>query len=114
MAYIKRQFRTILLIVVPLAVVVFVTSAEVLSPNRRGPESYGVGALAHSGVPAGCGFLGLHRLPGHVARHPRERAHRSSCADRFHGCGHAGGVPIRWHHRAVHSRTRAARVPRSS
>ncbi len=33
MAYIKRQFRTILVIVVPLAVVVFVTSAEVISPS---------------------------------------------------------------------------------
>jgi K(+)-stimulated pyrophosphate-energized sodium pump len=32
MAYIKRQFRTILVIVVPLAVVVFVTSTEVLNP----------------------------------------------------------------------------------
>ena len=36
MAYIKRQFRTILIIVVPLAVVVFVTSAEVLSPSGDG------------------------------------------------------------------------------
>ena len=36
MAYIKRQFRTILMIVVPLAVVVFVTSAEVLSPTGEG------------------------------------------------------------------------------
>ncbi|MFV0315344.1 MAG: sodium-translocating pyrophosphatase [Microthrixaceae bacterium] len=35
MAYIKRQFRTILLIVVPLAVVVFVTSAEVLKPGTE-------------------------------------------------------------------------------
>ena len=33
MAYIKRQFRTILLIVIPLAVVVFATSTEVLSPG---------------------------------------------------------------------------------
>ncbi len=33
MAYIKRQFRTILVIVVPLAVIVFVTSTEVLSPT---------------------------------------------------------------------------------
>ncbi|MBM3663196.1 MAG: sodium-translocating pyrophosphatase [Actinobacteria bacterium] len=32
MAYIKRQFRTILIIVVPLAVVVFVTSTEVINP----------------------------------------------------------------------------------
>jgi K(+)-stimulated pyrophosphate-energized sodium pump len=33
MAYIKRQFRTILMIVVPLAAIVFVTSTEVLNPN---------------------------------------------------------------------------------
>jgi len=32
MAYIKRQFRTILVIVVPLAVVVFLTSTKVLNP----------------------------------------------------------------------------------
>ena len=36
MAYITRQFRIILIIVVPLAVVVFVTSAEVLSPTGEG------------------------------------------------------------------------------
>ena len=33
MAYIKRQFRTIAIIVVPLAIVVFATSTEVLSPD---------------------------------------------------------------------------------
>ncbi|MGB3410555.1 MAG: sodium-translocating pyrophosphatase [Microthrixaceae bacterium] len=33
MAYIKRQFRTILVIVVPLAVIVFATSTEVLSDS---------------------------------------------------------------------------------
>ena len=40
MAYIKRQFRTILLIVVPLAIVVFLTSTEVLDPldPGRGPR----------------------------------------------------------------------------
>jgi len=36
MAYIKRQFRTILIIVVPLAVVVFVTSTEVINPLNPG------------------------------------------------------------------------------
>ena len=36
MAYIKRQFRTILLIVVPLAAVVFATSTEVLNPDGPG------------------------------------------------------------------------------
>jgi K(+)-stimulated pyrophosphate-energized sodium pump len=33
MAYIKRQFRTILIIVVPLAAIVFVTSTEILKPG---------------------------------------------------------------------------------
>ncbi len=33
MAYIKRQFRTILIIVVPLAIIVFATSTEVLSDS---------------------------------------------------------------------------------
>jgi K(+)-stimulated pyrophosphate-energized sodium pump len=32
MAYIQRQFRTILIIVVPVAIVVFVTSTEILNP----------------------------------------------------------------------------------
>ena len=32
-AYLKRQFRTIAVILVPLAVVVFVTSTEVLKPD---------------------------------------------------------------------------------
>src|ERR1051325_2224560 len=33
MAYLKRQFKTIAVILVPLAVVVFVTSTEVLKPK---------------------------------------------------------------------------------
>src|SRR5919204_3766960 len=33
MAYLRRQFRTILLIVVPVAVLVFATSTEVLKPD---------------------------------------------------------------------------------
>ncbi len=38
-AYLKRQFRTILVILVPLAVVVFVTSTEVAKPESFGPSS---------------------------------------------------------------------------
>src|SRR5262245_34662759 len=33
MAYLKRQFKTIAVILVPLAIVVFVTSTEVLKPS---------------------------------------------------------------------------------
>ena len=35
MAYLKRQFKTIAVILVPLAVVVFVTSTEVVQARRR-------------------------------------------------------------------------------
>ncbi|MCP4434529.1 MAG: sodium-translocating pyrophosphatase [Actinomycetia bacterium] len=61
MAYIKRQFRTILVIVVPLAVVVFVTSAEVLSPTGEGLskwESGGWRTLAFLGGALFSGFIG--------------------------------------------------------
>ncbi|MCB1016908.1 MAG: sodium/proton-translocating pyrophosphatase, partial [Acidimicrobiales bacterium] len=36
LAYLKRQFRTIGIIVVPLAVIVFVTSTEVVKPEELG------------------------------------------------------------------------------
>lgn len=66
MAYIKRQFRTILIIVVPLAVIVFATSTEVLSSNgesglERLPSglfrtlAFLVGALASGFI----GYLGM-------------------------------------------------------
>ena len=35
LAYLKRQFRTIIVVLVPLAVVVFITSKEVVKPGRR-------------------------------------------------------------------------------
>jgi K(+)-stimulated pyrophosphate-energized sodium pump len=45
MAYLKRQFRTILLILIPVAALVFVTSTEVLKPESftggSGPLSFG-------------------------------------------------------------------------
>jgi K(+)-stimulated pyrophosphate-energized sodium pump len=44
LAYLKRQFRTIIVVLVPLAVVVFITSKEVLEPN---------GAVALSFVESG-------------------------------------------------------------
>src|SRR5262245_21298661 len=41
MAYLRRQFRTIAIILVPVAILVFVTSVEVLKPN--GPQALGFG-----------------------------------------------------------------------
>ena len=53
MAYIKRQFRTILIIVVPLAVIVFVTSTEVLKRRRpsEGLDRCAVGPVPHARLP---------------------------------------------------------------
>ena len=59
MAYIKRQFRTILVIVVPLAVVVFVTSAEVLSPTGEGLSKWESGAWRTVAFLTGALFSGF-------------------------------------------------------
>ena len=40
-AYLNRQFKTIALILIPLAVVVFVTSVEVVKPNEENALSFG-------------------------------------------------------------------------
>ena len=61
LAYLRRQFRTIAVIVVPLAVVVFVTSTEVLKPveaavgvvTEQGAAVVGVGEVALSKAEAG-------------------------------------------------------------
>jgi K(+)-stimulated pyrophosphate-energized sodium pump len=70
MAYLKRQFKTIAVILVPLAVVVFVTSTEVLKPAGLNIGSEGL-TFAESGIyrtlafVAGCllsgltGFIGM-------------------------------------------------------
>jgi K(+)-stimulated pyrophosphate-energized sodium pump len=48
LAYLKRQFRTIGLIVVPLAVIVFVTSTEVLEPDGESALSFGLSGSART------------------------------------------------------------------
>jgi K(+)-stimulated pyrophosphate-energized sodium pump len=59
MAYIMRQFRTILMIVVPLAVIVFVTSAEVLSPTGEGLNRVESGLWRTVAFLGGCVFSGF-------------------------------------------------------
>ncbi len=60
MAYIKRQFRTILIIVVPLAVVVFVTSTEVLNVSgTEGLDRWQSGAFRTIAFLAGALFSGF-------------------------------------------------------
>ncbi|HVM40573.1 MAG TPA: sodium-translocating pyrophosphatase, partial [Acidimicrobiia bacterium] len=66
MAYLRRQFRTIAVILVPLVVVVFVTSTEVLKPDGSEALSFAESGLFRSlAFVAGClmsgltGFLGM-------------------------------------------------------
>src|SRR5947207_696280 len=50
MAYLKRQFKTIAVILIPLAVVVFVTSTEVTKPLIAGPNASSGLTFAQSGL----------------------------------------------------------------
>ena len=66
MAYLKRQFRTIGFILIPLAIVVFVTSTEVLKPDESTALSFGEsGVFRTLAFLAGClmsgltGFIGM-------------------------------------------------------
>jgi K(+)-stimulated pyrophosphate-energized sodium pump len=56
LAYLKRQFRTIIVILVPLAVVVFVTSTEVLKPEEFTGGSSGL-TYAQSGIARTAAFV---------------------------------------------------------
>ena len=64
-AYLKRQFRTILVILVPLAIIVFVTSTEVLRPDDATFDGSGglsflaSGAARTAAFVAGCFMSGL-------------------------------------------------------
>ncbi|MEA2825820.1 MAG: K(+)-stimulated pyrophosphate-energized sodium pump, partial [Actinomycetota bacterium] len=60
MAYLRRQFRTIGMIVVPLAVLVFLTSTEILKPDGSTALSYGRSGLFRTlAFVAGCFMSGL-------------------------------------------------------
>ncbi|HEX7167170.1 MAG TPA: sodium-translocating pyrophosphatase [Acidimicrobiales bacterium] len=59
-AYLKRQFRTIAVILVPLAIVVFVTSTEVTKPNGDVALSFAISGIARTlAFVAGCFMSGL-------------------------------------------------------
>ena len=84
LAYLKRQFRTIVVILVPLAIVVFVTSVEVLKPDGDGgPLLRRVGPVPHPGLHRRRHHVRPHRLHRHDARHPGQRAHRGGRQDRL-------------------------------
>jgi len=56
-AYLKRQFRTIAVVLIPLAAVVFLTSTEVLKPNGEVALSFGESGLYRTLAFVAGGFL---------------------------------------------------------
>ncbi|HVL93192.1 MAG TPA: sodium/proton-translocating pyrophosphatase, partial [Acidimicrobiales bacterium] len=60
MAYLRRQFKTIAFILVPLVVIVFVTSTEVLRPDGSSALSFGQSGIFRTlAFLAGCFLSGL-------------------------------------------------------
>ena len=109
-AYLKRQFKTILVILVPLVVIVFITSTKTVKPDghvalvvrrvRGVPDA----RLHRRRLP-----VRPHRLPGHEPGHARQRPHRGGRQVGQHAQGPVGGVPHRRRRRHVHRRARPAR-----
>ena len=113
MAYLKRQFKTIAVILIPLAIVVFVTSTEVVKPDgdRRSPGL----TFAQSGIfrtlafVAGCFLSGLTGFIGmSLAVRGNVRTAAAAKSGSLPG-GAQGRVPHRRRRRHVHRRPRPAR-----
>ena len=115
MAYIKRQFRTILVIVVPLALVVFFTSTAVLvRPTSAGLDRWQSGLYRTLAFLGGALFSGF---TGFIGMWLATRANVRTAIGgphRLDGRRHAGRLPGRRHRRPVHRRPRACSAPRSS
>ena len=76
LAYLKRQFRTIAVILVPVAVIVFFTSTEIMKPDGTEALSFAQsGAFRTHRLRPRLRRLRPHRLHRHDAGHPRQRAH---------------------------------------
>ena len=77
LAYLKRQFRTIGFIVVPLAVVVFLTSVAVEKPSGAEALSFAESGTWRTLAFLAGGFLsGPHRVHRHEPGGARQRPHR--------------------------------------
>ena len=77
MAYLKRQFKTIILILIPLAVIVFLTSTAVKKDSGVEALSFATsGGAPHRGIHRRCVLVGPDRLHRHESRRARQRANR--------------------------------------
>ena len=117
LAYLKRQFRTIAVILIPLAIVVFLTSTEVVKPDgrgRSGPVVLRVRPVPHPGLRGRLLHVRPDRLHRHDAGHPGQRPHGGRGQVRFAARRPRGRLPHRRRRRHVHRRPRPARRHASS
>ena len=85
-AYLKRQFRTIGFILIPLAVIVFVSSVAIENEDGTEVLSFAAsGTFRTMAFIAGCVPVGAHRLHRHDAGDAGQRAHRGRGAWRQDG-----------------------------
>ena len=76
MAYLKRQFKTIIVILIPVAIVVFLTSTAVKKATGVEALSFAQsGVLPHRCVRARCVLVGPYGIHRHEPRRARQRSH---------------------------------------
>ena len=109
-AYLRRQFKTIAVIMIPVAAIVFLTSTKIVEPDgvvalTQGP----VGSVPNAGVHRRRVPVRAHRLHRHDAGHPWQRAHRRGSQVRIASRRAQGRIPHRRCRRHVHRGPRSAR-----
>ena len=76
-AYLRRQFKTIAVIMIPVAAIVFLTSTEIVEPDGVvALTRVAVGHVPHPRVRRRCVPVRAHRLHRHDPGDPRQRPHR--------------------------------------
>jgi hypothetical protein len=95
LAYLKRQFRTIIVILIPLAVVVFVTSTEVLKPEGFEDGTGGL-SFAASGTARTVAFVVGAFMSGLAGYIGMTLATRGTCARRPRPARVRCRRPSRW------------------
>src|SRR3954449_10879446 len=97
-AYLRRQFKTIALILIPLAIVVFLTSTKVVKPNGGEALSFGLSGTARTlAFIGGCfmsgltGFIGMTLAPRGNVR-TAAAAKRNSLPDALRIAFRTGGI----------------------
>ena len=109
-AYLKRQFRTIGFVLIPLAVDrVRHLDGDREARRRGGPLLRRVRPLPHARLRRRRLPVGPHRLHRHDAGHPRQRAHGRCGQAQLAARRPQGGLPHRRHRRHVHGRPGPAR-----